>query len=42
MDPFKLLAIVLLIVSVPGLFALFFYWFTRAGSRITRRSDDWE
>ena len=41
-DVFKLLAIILLIVSVPGAFALFFLWFTRAGSRITRRHDDWE
>ena len=39
-DFFKLLAIILLIVSVPGVFALFFLWFTRAGSRITRRRDD--
>jgi len=38
-DVFKLLAIILLIVSVPGVFALFFFWFTRAGSRITRRRD---
>jgi hypothetical protein len=41
-DLFKVLAIFLLIVSVPGTFALFFLWFTRGGSRITRRRDDWE
>jgi hypothetical protein len=41
-DLFKLLAIILLIVSVPGVFALFFFWFTRAGSRITRRPEDWD
>jgi hypothetical protein len=41
-DLFKLLAIILLIVSVPVAFALFFFWFTHAGSRITRRRDDWD